>query len=687
MKRIAVDVGGTFTDVFLVDDDGRLIAHKVPSTPDDPSLATVDGMRGACKKADVGLGDLDMVFHGTTVATNTVLQRSGAKVGLITTEGFRDVLHIGRHKKPMNYSLYQEIPWQVAPLVPRHLRLPVRERVEPPGVITKPLDEDSVREAIGTLRDEGVDAIAVCFLHSYLDPTHERRVAAMLDEELPGPYRSLRHEVCPEYRESEAFNTVAMNAYLGPVTGQYLGQLSRRLAGEGGTSEVLFMTSSGGVERTETVAQKPVNMLLSGPVGGVLGGLATGKAVGFENLITLDVGGTSADIGVIHEGQLRHRHWLDTEVGGFHLRLSMIDVATIGAGGGSIASADRGGMLNVGPQSAGAEPGPACYGRDGTEPTVTDAQLVLGRLAEGAFLGGRMEVSLELACQAIADRVAEPLGLAVEEAAAGIVRVATSHMIDSIELSSVRRGYDPRDFALVAFGGAGPLFAPDIARELGIPTIIVPRFPGIASAIGLLESDVVHSHSVSLVSPLRGIGADRLEQRYAVLEDRARGQLHEDGFGADATEIERYAECRYVGQGYELRVGVPAGRIDDAWLDAAQDAFHAAHQREYAHALPEAAVELVNIGVRGIGRLGGVEMAALAPGNGVAPAGGERDVWFEGADAPVATRVFGRDSLVAGAVLEAPALVEQEDSTVLVPPGFRATVDPLGAILITRGDA
>ena len=244
MKRIAVDVGGTFTDVFLVDDDGRLIAHKVPSTPDDPSLATVDGMRGLCKKADVGLGDLGMVFHGTTVATNTVLQRSGAKVGLITTEGFRDVLHIGRHKKPMNYSLYQEIPWQVAPLVPRHLRLPVRERVEPPGVITKPLDEDSVRKAIGTLRDEGVDAIAVCFLHSYLDPTHERRVAGMLDEELPGPYRSLRHEVCPEYRESEAFNTVAMNAYLATPRDASRHDDARRSGSRAGTLRALRVGAS-----------------------------------------------------------------------------------------------------------------------------------------------------------------------------------------------------------------------------------------------------------------------------------------------------------------------------------------------------------------------------------------------------------------------------------------------------------
>ena len=687
MKRIAVDVGGTFTDVFLADESGRLIAHKVPSTLADSSVATVEGMREACASAGLALADLDLVFHGTTVATNTVLQRTGAKVGLITTEGFRDVLHIARHKKPMNYSLYQEIPWQESPLVPRRHRLAVRERVEPPGVVTKALDEEGVRDSIAALADDEVEAVAVCFLHSYLDPSHEQRVDELLEEQLPGPFRSLRHVVCPEYREYEAFNTVAMNAYVGPVTGEYLARLAGRLDEEGVEGDVLFMTSSGGVEPTETVSRKPVNMLLSGPVGGVVGGRVSGSAAGFENLITLDVGGTSADIGVIHEGRLRHKHWLDNEVGGFHLRLSMIDVATIGAGGGSIAATDHGGMLHVGPASAGADPGPACYGRGGAAPTVTDAQFVLGRLAEGAFLGGRMDVSAALARDAVEEQVARPLGLELAEAAAGVVRVATSHMIDSIELNSVRRGYDPRDFALVAFGGAGPLFAPDIARELEIPQIVVPRFPGIASAIGLLESDVVHAHSVSLLHGLREIDPATLAARYAELAERALGQLEADGFDEEARLLERYAECRYAGQGYELRIPAPGGPVDAAWVDAVERTFHQAHEHEYAHALPEAGVELVNIGVQGLGRLPGLEGVA-GSGSGEAPGPtGSRKVWFETEQAFVETDVWSRAGLVTDQEIEGPAIIEQEDSTTLVPPGHVARAHPSGALVISTAGA
>ena len=686
MRQIAVDVGGTFTDVFLLGDGGDLIVHKVPSTPKDPSIATVEGMGGACEKAGMRLSDLDLVFHGTTVATNTVLQRSGARVGLVTTEGFRDVLHIARHKKPMNYSLYQELPWQKQPLVPRYLRLPVTERVEPPGVVTKPLDEAAVLDAIGTLRDEQVEAVAVCFLHSYMDPSHELRVAQLLEEQLPGLFVSLRHEVCPEYREYEAFNTVVVNAYVGPVTGEYLARLSRRLGEEGVQGDVLFMTSSGGVEPTETVSRRPVSMLLSGPAGGVIGGRETGQAAGFQNLITLDVGGTSADIGVIHEGQVRHKHWLENQIGGFHLRLSMIDVATIGAGGGSVAYVDRGGMLQVGPRSAGADPGPACYRRGGTEPTVTDAQLVLGRLNEASFLGGRMSISLSHATRAIQEQVATPLGLALDEAAAGIVRVATSHMIDAIELNSVRKGLDPRDFALVAFGGAGPLFAPDIARELAIPAIVAPRFPGIASAMGLLSSDVIHSYSVSLITLLTETAQANVEAAYANLEREARAQLARDGFEQDRTTVARYAECRYAGQGYEIRVGAPTGLGAPEWVDAIAEAFHAAHEREFAHAFRDGRVEIVNVGVNGRGHLGGVRLEPLAEASGPPRSSGERPVWF-GGHGMVATPVYDRSELRAGQGLQGPTLVEQEDSTVLVPPALSAQVGADGTIVISSTEA
>lgn len=683
MRRIGVDVGGTFTDVFLVADQ-RIVIHKIPSTPDDPSRATVDGMVSACEKVQLEVGDLDLVFHGTTVATNTLLERNGATVGLITTEGFRDVLHIARHKRPLNFSLYQDLPWQTRPIVPRRRRLTVPERVEPPdGRVTKPLDESAVRVAARRLAEEGISAVAVCFLHSYLNPAHERRVAEILAEELPGIYLSLRHEVCPEYREYEAFNTVAINAYVGPTTGRYLGRLASELREKGVESPTLLMTSTGGVESADAVTKKPVTMLLSGPVAGVIGGLAAGQSAGFSNLITLDVGGTSADIGVIHDGRLRHKHWLDNEIGGLGLRMPMIDVSTIGAGGGSVAFIDGGGMLQVGPRSAGAKPGPACYGTGGVEPTVTDAQLVLGRLSEEAFLGGRIAISRALAERAIDERIAKPLGLTLVEAAAGIVRIATSHMVAAIELNSVRRGYDPRDFRLVAFGGAGPLFAGDISHELGIPGTIIPRFPGIVAAMGLLTSDVVHAFSASFIQALDSVTPAELGARFAAIEKAATDQLGAEGFPAAAVVLRRYTECRYAGQGYEVRVDGSPGPIDDRWIAALAVAFHREHAREYSHDFPHGTVELVTIGVEAVGALDRVDLMQLAIDGHHAVGQSHREVWFEEAGAMLKTAIHARQELGRGARLNGPALIEQEDSTVLIPPGSMAETDSAGNILIS----
>jgi N-methylhydantoinase A/oxoprolinase/acetone carboxylase beta subunit len=683
VHRIGVDVGGTFTDIFMVGDEG-ISVHKVPSTPADPSIATVHGMAEACAKRSLGLADLDLVFHGTTVATNTILQRSGAVVGMITTEGFRDILHIARHKKPFNFSLQQTLPWQEEPIVERSLRLTARERVTAPeGDVLTPLEESDVRAAVERFKEEGVEAIAVCFLHSYLNPEHEQRVAAILEEELPGTFVSLRHVVCPEYREYEAFNTVALNAYLAPVTGRYLGRLTKRLEEADRSGAVLFMTSTGGVESSESVATKPVNMVLSGPVAGVVGGAAAAAASGLDDLITLDVGGTSADIAVVSGGALRHKHWLDNNIGGLQLRLSMVDVSTIGAGGGSIAYVDRGGMLQVGPRSAGAAPGPACYGRDGEEATVTDAQLVLGRLDQTSFLGGRMEISRALARDAIESRVAGALGLSVEETAAGIVRVATAHMVDAIELSTVRRGHDPRDFTLVGFGGAGALFAAEIAAELGIPRVLVPRFPGVAAAMGLLSSDVVHHHSQSVVAELSATEPEALESAYSELESRAHAQLERDGFSGDEAVIERYADCCYVGQGYELRLEAPAGPIDSAWGERLTGLFHDAHEREYGNAFRERDLVIVNVAVRGVGRLPRHDPPPLGPADGPPEPVSRREVWFAGAGGFALCDVYARDSLAAGHSLDGPAIVEQEDSTTVVPPGTTADVDAPGNLILS----
>jgi N-methylhydantoinase A len=681
VKRIAVDVGGTFTDVFLAADD-EVVVHKLPSSPADPASATITGMANACALMSVGFEEIDMFLHSSTVATNALLERRGARVGLITTKGFRDILHIARHKRPLNFSLYQELPWQKAPLVHRRRRLTVTERVEPPGIVTKALDEAGLRQAIDELRRQEVDSVAVCFLHSYLNPVHEQKVASVLATELPDVFVSLRHVICPEYREYEAFNTVAMNAYVGPLAGRYFGLVERRLRERGAMSSVLFMTSSGGLESASSVAEKPVTMLLSGPVAGVIGGIGAGAAVGEENVVTLDVGGTSADIGVAPEGRPRFKHWLDNEIGGFGLRLPMVDVSTIGAGGGSIAWVDEGRMLHVGPQSAGAEPGPACYGRGGSAATVTDALLVLGRISEDGLLGGRMPISRKLAERAIQESVAEPLALELVAAALGVVKVATAHMVDAIELNSVRRGFDPRDFALVAFGGAGPLFAVEIARELGFRRTIVPRFPGIMSAIGLLMADIVHEESASVVRPLEAVSDAGLQEHFDRLESRVAAQLADEGMTGDLARLVRHLEARYRGQGYEIRVDIPAGAVDSEWRRAVADRFHDAHERQYSHAFRESPIEIVNVGVRGIGSLPRIQPPHLEHGAAAPQPRDRRQVWLTDDAEPELAGIYARDDLRVGDRISGPAVIEQPDSTLPIAPRVEALVQTDGSLVI-----
>jgi 5-oxoprolinase (ATP-hydrolysing) len=415
MRRIGVDVGGTFTDLILVEEEtGRITVDKVPSTPDDPARGVVDGVTSLCAKAGVALAEVDNLLHGTTVATNIALTHSGAEVGMLTTHGFRDIIHIARHKKPFNFSLQQELPWQSRPLVKRRHRLTVHERVTvPDGEALVGLDDAEVRERVRQLRDAGVEAVAVCLLHSYLNPEHERRIKEILLEELPDAYLSVSHEVLPLYREFERFSTVCLNAYVGPKVSRYVARFDEALADAGYAHEVQLMQSSGGMATVESATQRPVNLLMSGPVAGLIGGIWAGKMAGFDSVVTLDMGGTSADIGVAAGGQLRMRHLLDTKVGDYQAMVPMVDIDTIGAGGGSIAYVDAGGVFRVGPQSAGADPGPACYGRGGAEPTSTDAQLLLGRLRpERGLLGGEMALDVELARTAM-ETVASKLGSSV----------------------------------------------------------------------------------------------------------------------------------------------------------------------------------------------------------------------------------------------------------------------------------
>jgi N-methylhydantoinase A/oxoprolinase/acetone carboxylase beta subunit len=690
VKRLGVDVGGTFTDLIYVDDTaGTILVHKLPTTPDDPAEGTVQGIRELAEQAGVAPAALDQVFHGTTIATNIVIEHNGATVGLITTEGYRDILHIARHKKPLNFSNYQDLPWQRYPIVRRRYRLTVPERIVKDGSVLVPLDEEAARARVRQLKGAGVESVAVCFLFSFLNPEHEQRVAEIVREEFPEAFLSVSSEVLPQYREYERFSTVCLNAYVGPKVARYVRRLEEQLEALDVRTKLHLMTSASGVATPEGAVARPVNLLMSGPVAGVVGGIWAGKQAGYDNVITLDVGGTSADIGLAQEGRLRMKHLLDTKVGPYQAMIPMVDVDTIGAGGGSIAYVDRGGIFRVGPRSAGADPGPAAYGRGGTEPTATDAMVNLGWLLPDAFLGGQMALRADLARASFENGPATALGMSVEEASMGAVQILTHSMVQSIEENSVRKGYDPRDFALVAEGGAGPLFAAQIALEVGTPWVLVPPHPGITSAMGLLATDMVYEYVSTAYQRLSRLDAEALEARFAELEDQAQAQLAEDGVPLDSVLIQRVADCRYLGQGYELRVDVDAGPIDEAWVEKIRASFHDIHEREYSRRFEESDIEIPNVRVRGIGLMPPldtpeVEEAQESPD---AALRYERDAWFrvKGALAAVPTRYYERSALKAGNRLAGPAIVNQYDSTTVVPPGVSAHVDRFGNIVVATG--
>ena len=687
MKRIGVDVGGTFTDLILIDEaDGQITVDKVPSTPDNPARAVLTGVEQLCAKAGVGLEAIDLLLHGTTVATNIALEHKGAEVGMITTEGFRDILHIARHKKPHNFSLQQELPWQTRPLARRRHRLTVKERVTAPhGEIVVALDEEEVRERARALRDAGVDSIAVCLLHSYLNSSHEQRIKQILEEECPDAYLSISSEVLPLYREFERFSTTCLNAYVGPRVARYVSQLDAGLQDAGLDRGVRLMQSSGGLATVEGATLGPVNLMMSGPVAGLIGGIWAGKMAGYDNVITLDIGGTSADIGVAAQGALRMRHLLDTKVGDYQAMIPMVDIDAIGHGGGSIAYVDAGGIYRVGPQSAGADPGPACYGRGGTEPTSTDAQVVLGRFrTDRGLVGGGMKLHKDSACEAL-QGVADTLGMSLEEAALGALQIQKFSMVQAIELNSVRRGYDPRDFTLVAAGGAGPLFACDIALELEVPRVLVPPHPGILSATGLLATDMQYEFVTTERQPLATLNRVRLAERFEELTKQAYERLNTDGVAEGDRLIRRLADCRYAGQGYEVRFDVPAGQIDDTWVEALAEGFHRAHETEYGHRF-DAPVEVINIRTIGIGRIPELVWPSIQSGE-ASPATAEllrASVVFEvdGSGETYETPFYDRAALRAGNHIVGPAIIEQYDTTVVIPPRCEATVDQYGNLVI-----
>jgi N-methylhydantoinase A/oxoprolinase/acetone carboxylase beta subunit len=681
MRVVGVDIGGTFTDFMLYDtESGRVDVHKVRSTPDDPGRAMVSGLVELCGNAGVEPGEIDAVFHGTTIATNAVLEHKGAETGMLTTKGFRDVVHIGRHQRPQHYSIMQDIPWQSRPFVKRRHRHVVTERIVPPGgKVLEPLNEDEVRAAARALKEAGVESVAVCFLFSYVNPEHERRAAEIVAEEIPGAFVTSSADIFPQFREFERFTTACMNAFVGPSTGRYLERVAGALAGEGVTGKLHVMMSNGGVATADTAAQRPVTLLLSGPAAGVLGGLWAGESAGRKRLITFDVGGTSADIGIVTERGVSEASARDTWVAGYPLLVPMIDIHTIGSGGGSIAYVDSGGAFRVGPRSAGAAPGPAAYGQGGDEPTLTDANVVLGRIDPERFLGGEMRLDRELAVAAV-QRLADQLALGLLEAAEGIVRIANANMSEAIRSRTVQKGHDPREFALVAFGGGGPTQAAEVAESLDIPEVIVPPYPGITSAMGLLTSDLKYDQMRTVFMTEGAIDTERLDGQLASAADELRERLRTDGVTDGEIDVAAGLDCRYVGQGYELRIPLPDGRFDPEALDE----FHRLHEQEYGHAFRDP-IEIVNLRVTATGRRARVERLP-ASGDGGDPLLGEGQSVFRrnGSLSASAARHYERALLPVGESVPGPAILFQRDTTTVVPPGWAACADPSGSLILTR---
>ena len=690
--RAGIDVGGTFTDVVLVEEStGEILTAKVATVPADPSEGCINGIDKALGRYDLEPAQIAFTVHGTTVATNTIIQGQYAKAGLITSEGFRDVLEIAYQTRPKLYDIFYERP---KPLVPRYLARGVPERIGPDGEVIVPLDEDAVRAVARDLLADGVEAIAVAFLHAWRDPTHERRAGALLAELCGDLPIVLSSDISPEYREYPRTSTTVVNAVLLPRVGPYIGRLEERLLTRGVRSGLHFMTSAGGIIAAGIAKRQPVHLVESGPAAGVIGATFIARLSGYDNLLALDIGGTTAKAAVVNRGEPQIAEQF--EVGssavatvtaqrgqGYPVLTPVISLVEIGAGGGSIAKLDPGGALSVGPESAGADPGPACYGQGGDQPTLTDANLVLGRLNPEFFLGGEAKLDVALAEQAIRDQVATPGGLGLHQAARAIIDIANASMTSALYFISVEQGIDPREYVLVPSGGAGPMQAVAIARALGVPRVLIPPTPGLNSAVGLLATDLRHEIVRTNMKEARATEPAELRAIYAEMEGAVRALLDEEGVAeADVRIVREIAMC-YVGQSYQLRIPVPE-RIDgDTWR-VMTDAFNRRHAEAYGFANEREPAQFVNLRLIGIGRVERPRLRELEEGTGSAERElkGRRQVHFSEAEGPLDCALYDRDALLAGDRLEGPAIVEQMDTTTVVPPGARLSVDRHGSLLI-----
>lgn len=696
--RAGVDIGGTFTDIVLLGDRGSVHIKKLPSTPDDYARAIVVGLRELLDEIRASPAEVESVIHATTVATNAVLEDKGARTGLITTAGFRDVLETRRIRIPELYNLDYEKP---KPLVPRRWRREVVERMGPLGDVRVPLDEASVVAAGEFLRDEEVEAVSIALLHSYANPAHEQRVAEIIRKIVPGDvYVSCSHEILPEIREYERTSTTVVNALLGPVVGQYLHSLAHQLAGIGFRGQLQLMQSNGGLMGVRAAIAKPACILESGPAAGVVAAARIAGDAGVCDAITFDMGGTTAKASIIEGGMPAKTTEYEVGAGinlsskliqgaGYAVKLPVIDLSEIGAGGGSLVWLDKGGLLQVGPKSAGSVPGPVCYNAGGSQATLTDALLTLGYINPGYLVGGALGLNAQAARDAVEEQVGQPLGRPLLEAAYGVFTIAAANMTRAVKAVSTYRGRDPRSFTLFAFGGNGPVVAFEIARQLGMKRILIPPSPGVFSAFGLLLSEVEHEVMQTLYGRVDAISAVTLQQAYARIESQARSMLRQEGYAQESVSTSRYADLHYCHQAFELTVPVAGSGDDVPQLERLVADFHAEHLRTYGHRAVDDPIELVNIRI--VARVAARSRTALAPERLIAPRGDsphpprQRKAFFGPEIGSLNVPVLTRRELL-GKVLRGPLIVEEYDATCVVAPGCRASVDASSNIDIRLGE-
>ncbi len=680
--RVATDIGGTFTDLIYLDEaTGEIGMTKASTTPHNFAI----GVEDTLKKSGLNVADTTFFVHGSTIIINALTERKGVKTGLITTKGFRDVLEITRANRPDIYNMYYTKP---EPFVPRYLRLEVRERVNYKGEELVPLNEDDVRRAAEFFKKEGVEAIAVCFLHSYANPAHEARCGQLLRELLPDVPVTLSHEITKEWREYERTSTTVLNAYVQPIAVRYLNTLEQDLSEMGMGPVAHIMQSNGGITTFEMARQAPIRTCESGPVAGVIGAAVIGDLLGEPNIITLDIGGTTVKSSLVENGVPRittdYRIEYRRDWEGYPIKVPTVDIVEIGAGGGSIAWIDKAGALRVGPVSAGAVPGPACYDAGGEEPTVTDANLVVGRINPDYFLGGEIKVSVEKARQAM-QKIADHFGMSIEEAAMGVIRIADANMGNALKLVSVRRGYDPREFTIVAFGGGGSMHAAALGRELRVKRIVVPTAPAVFSAWGMLMTDLRNDYIRTRVVRTDRITPAGLTAIFTEMEEQAIEDLATEKVTRERMVFQRFADMRYLGQEHTVKVPIPAGQLTEKDLPEINERFHQLHEHAYTFRL-DSPVELVNFHLTALGRVEKPPITRLNKDEGRTVERaykGERQVMFD--ETFVATPTYERDLLLVGAVLSGPLIVEEPAATTVVFPGQRLSVDEYGFLHIEEG--